>query len=130
MGQQTGFYLIMISGLSLLFYLTGIDNGQNVLLSLLLSPTSITTSLIYTTITSALISGGIVGVVVGFVTKNYELSVMSGLISTIFGGIIIPPLLAIYNNVAAYSQVFALLAISPMITLLIFTVIDWWRGRD
>jgi hypothetical protein len=119
------YYLGLMTGLTLLFHITGIMQTSNPLLSLLLSPQTMNVSL--GTIIGA-ISISVGAIVIGFVTKDLDKAAMA---------VIVPSVLLwlwdfkeVYNKVEEQNGIFALLIFSPFFFIFIMSMIDWWRGRE
>jgi hypothetical protein len=141
MGKLTTYVLIM-TGLTLLFYFTGLTSEctndafcsgttpSSQLLDILIRPERISDSSIVNQTT--LIFAGIVAVGI-FVGLGFALNLESALVGT-FAAFLLPLLLfdflSIYNKVASVSRELAILAFSPIIFLFAITIIEWWRGRD
>lgn len=125
MGKLTTFILIM-SGLMLLFYFTGLI-PNNPFLNLLLSPEDMTTTEFYITLTTA-IAVGLGAIVIGFITKNLELAAMA-----VFVPIMITLMwnfISVYNKMASVNKVIAIILFAPLLFMFLVTMLDWWRGRD
>ena len=120
-------YLMMITGILLLFYFTGLSSGAGTLLSMLLDPENIYTSEWW--ISVSVLGGGIIsGVVIGIVTRNAELAIMSPITAYLLVAAI--DIMMIFNYLASLNWVLAVLFMSPFIYLIPVTFIEYWRGRD
>ena len=124
-----GTYVVVMSGLMLLFYFTGIteQTGTTTLLNLLLNPEGFQETPI--TIKAIAVLTGILAsaIVVGFaIAGNVELGVMVAFTTFLFNSLW--DFLAVFNKVAAVNPVIAVLIFSPLLFLFIVTTIEWWRG--
>jgi hypothetical protein len=128
MNQMTTMFFI-ITGMILLFYIAGIDI-DNPLLNILLNPQNVSTSDFWQVTLLGAVSA-ISAIVVGFVTKDIEKSVMA----------IIMPVAATYLwtfwqvykimvSASFISAIFALLFFGPVSFYFAFLCFDYWRGRD
>lgn len=128
MGKLTT-YLIVMSGLTLLFYFTGLLEAtpNSTLLNLLLSPEKLESepiALKAVTVVEAILASIIV---VGFaVAGNVELGVMSAFAVYLFN--LFWDYIAVFAVVASANPVIAVLLFSPMLIVYITTIIEWWRG--
>ena len=128
-------YLGIMSGLMLLFHFMGlIETGatpNSQLLVLLLNTENFSWGTFFTdkillTITTG--AGLLAGILVGFLSKNFELAAMVTI--TTWVGTIFWDFIAVYNVIATYNVVIATLLFAPPMFIFGFTLIDWWRGRD
>ena len=122
-------YVVMMSGLMLLFYFTGITDqtGTTTLLNLLLSPEEFQNTPI--AIKAIAVLTGILAsaIVVGFaIAGNVELGVMVAFTTFLFNSLW--DFLDVFSKVAAVNPVIAVLIFSPLLFLFIITTIEWWRG--
>lgn len=128
MARQLGTYFIIMGGISIVFYLFGLM-GTNNMVDLFLNPHNITGSTFFTNISAAILGAGLVGgIIVGALTKNFEL------------GLMIIPASFILNFMVNFGQVFgilwnlypvlAVLFIAPIYIYTFIVVLDWFRGRD
>jgi hypothetical protein len=127
MGQSTTTYLLLFSGLSLLFYFAGLVEDSNPFIIILLHPENMTTTAFYATLLTA-IGGGATVIFIGWVTKDLELAAM-----TAVTGAMIPLLwnfIAVFSKMYAINAVLSLLFFAPILLLFIVNMIDFWRGRD
>jgi len=126
MNQLTTFVLV-ITGLTTLFFVMGVDSNQNALLTLILNPQDMQTSVFFGSIGVAILSTG-AAFYFGFIAKNAELAVMS----------IVTPIVAnslwhigsIIIKVSDFNPIFELLVLSPIAYLLVLTFNEYFRGRD
>ena len=121
--------MVVMSGLMLLFYFTGIteQTGTTTLLNLLLNPEGFQETPI--AIKAIAVLTGILAsvIVVGFaIAGNVELGVMVAFTTFLFNSLW--DFLAVFNKVAAVNPVIAVLIFSPLLFLFIVTTIEWWRG--
>ncbi len=124
-----GTYVVVMSGLMLLFYFTGIteQTGTTTLLNLLLNPEGFQETPI--AIKAIAVLTGILAsaIVVGFaIAGNVELGVMVAFTTFLFNSLW--DFIAVFNKVAAVNPVIAILIFSPLLLLFIVTMIEWWRG--
>lgn len=135
MGQQFTTGLFMVVGVVLVFYIFGVvelgaESPNSLVLTLLIYPQSFQTSQFFAAnIFQLLLTGGAVaGVILGLVSKNFELATMSAIIGAI--GNLIFEVVIVYNALRSQNEIIALLFFSPVILWLGFLLIDYWRGRD
>ena len=124
-----GTYVMVMSGLMLLFYFTGITDqtGTTTLLNLLLSPEGFQNTPI--SVKAVAIFTGILAsaIVVGFaIAGNVELGVMVAFTTFLFNSLW--DFLSVYSKVASVNPVIAVLIFSPLLFLFVVTTIEWWRG--
>ena len=124
-----GTYIIVMSGLMLLFYFTGLteQTGTTTLLNLLLNPEAFQDTPIAIKATAVLTGILASAIVVGFaVAGNIELGVMVAFTTFLFNSMW--DFLDVFNKVASVNPVIAILIFSPLLFLFIVTTIEWWRG--
>lgn len=122
-------YIIIMSGLMLLFYFTGlIDRTPNsILLNLLLDPVSFESTPLALNAVIALEAILASVIVVGFaLAGNIELGVMSAFAIYIFN--LLWDFMAVFAVVASANIVIAVLLFSPVLFLFVVIVLEWWRG--
>ncbi len=140
MGKMTT-YMIMMSGLMLLFYFGGLltvcfDDGlcegttvNSVLLNLLLKPErmkSLTLGIkVILTLQGALAS---LIIAVGIFIKDVRLAVMGSLAIYFFN--LGWDFLAVFTVVREVAPVLAVLLFAPVLLVYVLTIVDWWMGRD
>ena len=122
-------YLILMSGLSLLFYFAGLIEltPNSTLLNLLLDPASFQNSDI--SLKAILVFEIIVGsaIIVGFAAAgNIELGIMSVIIIPLIN--LLWDFIAVFSIVSASNPVIAVLLLSPGIFLFVVSSIEWFRG--
>jgi len=134
MGKFTT-YLILMSGLTILFHFAGLiepgSTPNSQLLELILNPASMSFSSFFSTkILLAITTGAglVAGIVIGFVTKNAELAVMSVVATWL--ATVMWDFLAVYTVLASQNFVIATLIFGPLMFMFSVTLADWWRGRD
>ena len=130
MGKLTT-YLIIMSGLMLLFYFTGLlqDTGNSTLLTLLLNPEDLQDSGFK--IQVFLVLEGIAAVAViaiGVITGNLELAVMAPFAIYLFN--LGWDFLKVFTVVAEANPVFGTLIFAPVLLLYGVAIVEFWRGRD
>jgi len=124
-------YLVLMSGLTLLFYFFGLvqNTGTSTLLTLVLSPENLENTSFSTLIISALSLAGILAsVVLGFSNQNVELAATGTLAIFLFN--LGWDFLSVFNRVRAQNEPLALLIFAPLLLLYCVTIVEWWRGRD
>ena len=132
MGKTTTYILIM-SGLMLLFYFSGLLDGtiSSRLLNIILTPESFgnTSGTLYLEVMGVLlgIAAG-TGIVIGILTKNVELAIVSPLAVWLLS--LFFDFIRVFLKVFAENPVIAVLLFSPIMLLWFITIVDWWRGRD
>ncbi len=124
-----GTYVLVMSGLILLFYFTGIteQTGTTTLLNLLLNPEGFQETPL--AIKAVAVLTGILAsaIVVGFaIAGNVELGVMVAFTTFLFNSLW--DFLEVYSKVAAVNPPLAILVFSPLLFLFVVTTIEWWRG--
>lgn len=129
MGKLTT-YILMMSGLTLLFYFTGLtDNTINsTLLTLLLNPSNLSTSALGTQISLVLIGIATAGIVIGFFSQNSELILIAPFTIWLLG--VLWDFLSVANKVYSVNPVISILFFSPLLLLFGVTIVEFWRGRD
>jgi len=137
-------YIIMMTGITLLFYFTGLmgstedicssANPNNQLLCLGLNPEDIPDSGIsigrITGLTIAaleLVLGA--AIVVGLIyAGQVELAIFAPF--AIFLMNLLWNFLSVFNKIAGENYVVAVLLLSPFLIYLAVAILDWWRGKD
>lgn len=130
MGKLTT-YVIMMSGLMLLFYFSGLiqDTGNSALLNLILSPENMPTSDLRLNL--FLVLEGILAaavITIGLVSGNIELALMGPYAIYLFN--LFWDFLAVYQKVAESNQVLATILFAPILILYMITIVEFWRGND
>lgn len=122
-------YVIMLSGITMLLYLTGLDNGNSLLLNTMLNWNNTSNSTLFITIFLAI--GSAVGtIVVGFFTKNVDLAFMSAVMPFLYGTLFIPAFIGLIQIMWSVAPVIALIFGTPLLIGFIMLSIDFYRGRD
>ena len=124
-----GTYVVIMSGLMLLFYFTGIteQTGTTTLLNLLLNPEGFQETPISIKAIAALTGILASAIVVGFaIAGNVELGVMVAFTTFLFNSLW--DFLNVFNKVASVNPVIAVLIFSPLLFLFVVTTVEWWRG--
>jgi len=130
MGKITT-YLIVMSGLMLIFYFGGLieSTPNSTLLNLLLSPSDLQNTNPATRVMLAIQAVGITGaVLLGFYLSNAELIAMAGFSLYLFN--LFWDFLVVYNKVASVNKVIAIFIFSPILIMYVVTIAEFWRGRD
>jgi len=130
MGKLTT-YIIVMSGIMLLFYFGGLIDAtpNSTFLNLLLSPEKIQTLTLYEKGILVLEGIGAAAIItLGILTRNIELAVMGPFAIYYFN--LGWDFLAVFNKVRSVNPVIAILFFSPMMILYVITILEWWRGRD
>jgi len=132
MGKLTT-YIIVMSGLMLLFYFTGLlpknITANSTLLNLLLTPEGMpegTTSAEVILVLEGITAIGIIAI--GILTHNLELAVMGSFAMYLFN--LLWDFLVVFDKVFSTNPVIAILLFSPLLLLYMVTILEWWRGRD
>ncbi len=122
-------YIVIMSGLTLLFYFAGLldQTPNSTLLNLLLTPQTMQDTGFSIRALLAIQAILASAIVVGFaIAGNIELGVMVSF--TVFLFNTLWDFIAVFSIVAASNPVIAILVFSPMLFLFIVTVLEWWRG--
>ncbi len=140
MGKLTT-YMIMMSGLMLLFYFTGLiqtvtddgtcegDTPNAKLLNILLQPDCMREGTLgRNTILAMSGVGAVLIIAAGLFIGNVELAVMSTVAIYLFT--LGWDFLAVFQRVFEVNPVFALLLFAPLLFFYVITMLEWWRGRD
>lgn len=128
MAEKMGIIILMVCGITLLFYFGGLVNpSDNALLALLISPGDIKTSVIYSNVAN-LVIGGIAGITVGWLTKDLVTSVLSGVVGYLWQFFF--NIIQVFNIVYAENVFIALVFFAPFIVYMFYTIfIEVWAGR-
>lgn len=130
--QQITTFVVLTTGLLLLFYFTGIltsaDTITGSMINATTNPEGFKASDLYTDVWGFITAGILVGVIiVGYFTKNIELAIMSSVVGVL--GVVLFDIIKVFQKVAGVHMAIALLIFSPLVALLLFALVDWWRGR-
>lgn len=130
--QQSTTFLMIMSGLLLMFYIFGVipanSTANSTLLTAITNPQNLKTGAIVTAILFYVGAAGISSVLLGFFVKNTEMVMMIPIGTYLLG--LLWDFGIVYNALASASMIFALLICAPIMFIWIFTVIDYIRGRD
>lgn len=127
-------YMMVFSGILLLFYFGGLLDGSastgNLLLNALLSPQDIgVNDFLQVSLTNALLTLGLGGIAVGLVLAgNLDFAVLASI--ALFLQILLMSFIDVFSVMFAVNEVVATLFLSPFILLMIFSVIEWWGNRS
>ena len=131
MGKLTT-YIIIMSGLMILFYFAGLlpeSTVSNSLLTMLLDPNALSESPIgldSKELLAGIIAGGII--IGALMIANVELGIMAIFVVSLSA--FMWDFSSVFNRVYAENPVIAILVFSPIMFLMIITLIEFWRGRD
>lgn len=131
MGNKTTTYLMLMSGIMMLFYFTGLlgNSPNNLLLNLVLNPEALMSTPLWVKVTLALQGVAATAVVIaGIAIGNTELAVAAPVAVYLFN--LGWDFISVYQKVYSVNPVIASLFISPIFILYAITAIEWWRGRD
>lgn len=124
-------YFMFMAGLTLLFYFFGLVDGgaTDTFINLLLNIQNLSTSvLIAIFIGGSGLAAGVLKVAAGSAFLGFRADLV------VFAVAVVPLLgfgydfLVVFSTIAAINGVFAILVLSPLILLYVFTVLEWWRG--
>ncbi len=125
---------IIVVELAMMLFL-GVSTPSTALLSLFLNPTSWSSLALITKITSVIALAGVGGIIVGtFVNFKSDFLIFAGL-TTVFLSYG-QSLYAVYSKIQGikdlgdWSTLIALLIVSPIIIVFIYTILKFWRGND
>ena len=125
-------YLLVMSGLTLIFYFTGLIGvtPNSTLLNLLLSPEGMQTSTFATNVVIAIQALALAGAVVlgTLFGRSAELLAMSSF--TIFVFNLGWDFLVVFNKIREVAPFWAIMIFAPILLLYMVTIIEFWRGRD
>jgi len=126
-------YLVICSGLLLLFYFGGLLEGSasttNLLLNAVLNPESLADAPIEAIGVAAITALALGGIFAGaFFAGNLDLIALSSF--TVFLLNLLWSFYDVYLRIAESNRVIALIIFAPLLLLLILTAVEWWRGRD
>ena len=125
MAEKFTTYVMIMSGLSLIFYFGGLVN-TNPLLNFLLNTGSIARTTLYLALLSAIT--GVAAIVVGIVTKNVEMAVMTAVIPLLFT--ILWNFTEVIIALSGVSLFLSVIIFAPLMFVFILSGLDYWRGRD
>ncbi len=140
MGKITT-YIIVMSGIMLLFYFGGLlqdctgslcegETPNSLLLNQLLKPQdmpklSLRDKIILAIEGIAVVAGAIA---IGILTHSLESAVLAPVAVYLFN--LMWDFLFVFNKVRSANPVLAVLFFSPFLIYFIVAILDWWRGRD
>lgn len=126
--EKTWTYLFMISGMTLVFYFSGLASASGNLLGILLNIENFNSTYFWSIFVGGLSIASLGSIVVGLYTKNIELSLMLPLATyvTVLGF----EFIKVYIYLASLNSVLATLFFAPFIMLYPMVIIEYWRGRD
>jgi len=126
MNRKLTKYIIIMSGLSLLFYFAGLTQQTNPLINVLLQPQNMSSSYIILTILGV-IATAVASVVIGFFSGDNT--------KYTSGSLIIPLLISflwssidVFITIYAYLSFFAILILSPLLLMFYITMYEFWRS--
>ena len=124
-----GTYIVVMTGLTILFYFAGLleNTASSSLLKLLLDPAGFQLNVI--TIAAIAIFTGVAAsaIVVGFFSAaNLELVGMGTF--TIFFASLMWDFLAVVARVNSANPVFGVIFMSPLMVIYVLALVEWWRG--
>lgn len=121
-------YFMLMAGITLLFYFFGLIEGgaTDTFINLLLNPDSLESSQKI---------GIFLGLSVGVLAVAFGAAVLGFRADLVVFAVAVAPVigfgwdfLVVFSTIASINGVFAILVLSPLIFLYIFTVLEWWRG--
>ena len=125
-------YIIVMSGLMLLFYFMGLieTTANSTLLDMLLSPEDLPTSNAKTQMFLVLsgIGAAVGAIIIGYFTKNIELALTAPFAVYLFN--LMWDFLYVFNRVRDANPVIAVLFFAPVLFLFIITIVEWLRKFD
>ncbi len=126
-----GTYILIMSGLVLLFYFTGIitDTANTTFLNLLLNPESFRDSdlnLQVILVLEGVATAGILAIAV--LTRNIELAVRG--IFSIFLLNLLWDFIMVFNVIKSVNMPLAILIFGPLLLLYYVTIVEWWGKSD
>jgi hypothetical protein len=127
MNQMTT-YILVFSGLGLLFYVMGIGGAEaNAMVALMLNPASLSVSYFWGAILAQTLALG-AAFYIGFVQKNIELAAMTAILPLVISNLM--NVLYVVGVLFAFNKIITILIFGPLLYLLTMMIIDYWRGRD
>lgn len=141
MGKLTT-YMLVLSGLMLLFYFTGLTqdcsdglcNGatpNSALLNAVMHPENIQEMPTWTKILLALEGVGAIlgGIAIGYFSGGNLQAIVTAPVAIFFFSLL-ADFLYVFNRVREVNSFFAIVLFGPVIFLYVITIIEWWTGRD
>jgi len=118
-------YAMVMSGIGVLFYLSGLIDS-NPFLDLLLQPQNMSSGQFYTTIILGVL-GGVGAIVVGYFTKDLVSAIMAPI--TVYLTTLLWNFISVFNRLKAENEILAVLFLSSLLLGFFLTMIDWWRSN-
>ena len=129
MNQMTTFILVF-TGISLLFYVMGVATDKNPFMTMLLTPQSLSNTTIWSLITVAALTTGL-SIYIGIWFKNAELAAMTAVAPVVASQIwYFANVINLLLGYGGLISVITLLFTAPIAYLFVVSVVDYWRGRD
>lgn len=130
MGQQWTTWIVVMSGLLVLFYFNGLITEPPTLLKIMLDPSGPEFIDLGIQLTLAFTAAVVLSSIsIGFFTiQKSDIAITAVFMGFIYN--LAQGYTSVYNALAESSPVFAVLIFSPMVLLFIFIIFDFWRGRD
>lgn len=127
MGKLTT-YILLMTGISLMFYIGGlIELTNNPLLALLLNPSSLSSTAFYSTLLTTIAGVG-AAFYIGFVQKNIELAAATVYIPYLAS--VLWSFTSVYTVLSSEMKIISLVIFSPLLILFTVTIFEAWRGTD
>lgn len=132
-------YILLMTGLMLLFYFTGLASCDNpalgvcnptsTLLNLLLGVEGTESSTLWSNLVLAMV-GTAAGftVAIGIITRNVELAVTGPM--TVYLATLLWNFIDVVNKVREANDTLGLLLFAPVLFLFVIVTVEWWRGRN
>jgi len=124
---------LMILGIALiLFHFAGliVQTPTHFLMQIILNPSSLASSSLWVIVAAIFVAATAIGIIIGTLTHTTPdwILIASLCAATLFLGL---DMVALWSSVSSTAGTFlATLIISPFIVLWLFTMVEWWRGRD
>lgn len=129
---KLGTYLVMMSGIMLVFYFAGLlppETAGGVLLTLLLNPENILNSSLASQIALAITGAASVGaVLIGYFTRDSRLIIAGPFASYMLNlgyGFV-----AVFSSLYDQNGVLAILLLAPLLVLYGLVIVEWLLGQD
>jgi len=117
-------YMLVMSGMMLLFYVTGLST-TNPLVNLLLSPENMTSSAFYSTI-AVIIAGGAASIILGlFGNVNIKLAQSAIFVPFVIG--LLWSFIEVFIVVASVNRPLAVLIFGPLMVVFLTTMYEFYR---
>jgi hypothetical protein len=134
MANKMTIYIMVIIGIDLLFYYTGLleGTGTSALLDLVMNPTSITSQPFWVIVKVAIAAIATAGIFIGALMYNrVDLVAIGAMIIPLFN--ILWDITKVFTKLTSINPdytPFIILIFSPILFLLIITVVEFWRGIE